>query len=219
MRLRMCPVTSPLFSRIGAWRARLRNHPDQDLARYVLRGLEQGFRIGFDHRSKLSPAKYNMPSAREHPEVVDQYIREERSAGRILCPFAQGEIPGFHINHIGVIPKGRTSRKWRVITDMSFPDNNSVNDGISKVDCTLVYTSVERVARAAHMLDPGALLAKKPSVYRPYVYVIFVQYSKRCPKNIGDRSKIERLVALWRQQWRREHTLKTHGESYHRTVA
>ena len=27
------------------------------------------------------------------------------------------------------------------------------------------------------------------------------------------------LVALWRQQWGREHTLKMHGESDHRTVA
>ena len=100
------------------------------------------------------PAKCNISSAREHPKVVD------RSTGRNLGPFAQGEIPGLHINRIGVIPKGRASGKWRLFTNLSFPDNRSVSDGISPVDCTLAYTSVERVARAAHVLGLGTLLAK-----------------------------------------------------------
>ena len=101
-----------------------------------------------------------MPSALEHPGVVEAYLGEEREAGRILNPFYPGEIPDLQVNHFGVIPKGRTRGKWRLITDLSFPENRSVNGGISSADCSLEYTSVEKVARAAHNLGPGALLAK-----------------------------------------------------------
>ena len=49
-----------------------------------------------------------------------------------------------------------------------FPEGANVNEGISPAHCTLTYTSVERVARAAHSLGPGALLAKTDvkSAYR-----------------------------------------------------
>jgi hypothetical protein len=40
------------------------------------------------------------------------------------------------------------------------PQGNSVNDGIKSELCSLKYTSVERVARAAQQLGKGALLAK-----------------------------------------------------------
>jgi hypothetical protein len=138
----------------------LHSHPDQEFATFILTGLEQGFRIGFDYRSQLSPAKRNMPSATEHPEVVERYPGEERSVGRILGPFPRSVVPALQVNRFGVIPKGRTPGKWRLITDLSFPDGFSVNDGIDPDLCSFTYTSVDRVARAAHRLGPGALVAK-----------------------------------------------------------
>ena len=161
-------VCSPLSANIGAWRERLQKHPDKVFSEYILHGLEFGFRVGFDYHIQLSAARRNMTSALEHVDVVDKYLGEEREAGRILGPFRQGVIPDLHVNRFGVIPKGRASGKWRLITDLSFPENASVNDGISPDLCTLAYTSVERVARAAHSLGPGALLAKADvkSAYR-----------------------------------------------------
>ncbi len=47
-----------------------------------------------------------------------------------------------------------------MITDLSFPPGRSVNDGINPAWCPLMYTSVEKVARAAQSLGPGALMAK-----------------------------------------------------------
>ena len=50
--------------------------------------------------------------------------------------------------------------KWRLITDLSFPPDVSVNDGINPALCSLSYTSVELVAGVAAGLGRGALLAK-----------------------------------------------------------
>jgi hypothetical protein len=153
-------VSSPLCRNLGEWRRRLRSHPDQKFAGYILNGLENGFRVGFDYSTSLRAAKHNMPSALKHPDVIERYLGEERSVGRILGPIPAGDATVLHVNRFGVIPKGRASGKWRLITDLSFPDGGSVNDGINPELCSFTYTSVDRVARAAYHLGPGALMAK-----------------------------------------------------------
>ena len=99
-----------------------------------------------------------MPSALEHPAVIERYLGKECSVGRILGPIPAGDAADLHINRFGVIPKGRASGKWRLITDLSFPDGGSVNDGIDPEHCSFTYTSVDRVA--AYHLGLGALMAK-----------------------------------------------------------
>ena len=101
-----------------------------------------------------------MRSAQEHPDVVDSYLRSELAAGRLLGPLDPSLVPSLHVNRFGVIPKGRTPGKWRLITDLSFPEGASVNDGISAELCSLHYTSVDKVAGVARRLGPGAQLAK-----------------------------------------------------------
>lgn len=161
-------ISSPLSSNLLVWRKRLRLHPDQEFAEYILNGLGQGFRIGFNHMTPRRSATRNMPSAMEHPEVVVRYLREEGKAGRLLGPFRPGQIPGLQVSRFGVIPKGRNTGKWRLITDLSFPKDYSINDGIDPTLCTLQYTSIDKIARAAHRVGSGALLAKADikSAYR-----------------------------------------------------
>ena len=77
-----------------------------------------------------------------------------------IRPISQGAIPNLQINCMGVVPKGHTPGKWRMITDLSFPDGVSVNDRIDSQICSLQYTTVDRVAHAAQCLGRGALLAK-----------------------------------------------------------
>ena len=153
-------VHSPLHDHLDAWRTALGAHPDLQFASYILAGIQYGFRIGFSHRQQLVPAIRNAPSATEHPEVVEQYLTEEISAGRIIGPFSEDDIPGIQISRMGVIPKGHTPGRWRLITDLSFPPGSSVNDGIDSELCSLQYTSVEKVARVAQRLGRGKLLAK-----------------------------------------------------------
>ena len=59
-----------------------------------------------------------------------------------------------------MIPKGHNTRKWRLITDLSFPLNLSVNDGIDPSLCSLSYICVDQLAGIATQYGRGALLAK-----------------------------------------------------------
>ena len=140
-------VSTPL--QLSVWEDSLRFHPDRAFARYILRGIREGFRVGFDRRSPLKSAARNLQSAQEHPEVIQQYLEKECSLGRMLGPFTKEELsslPLCHVNRFRVIPKGMNTGKWHLITDLSFPPEESVNDGIHPTLCSLSYTSVEQVA-------------------------------------------------------------------------
>ena len=153
-------IYSPLTSRLARWQDCLREHQDSSFSSYILEGIEKGFVVGFDHTRPLRSATANMNSAQMHPEVVDAYVAEELAGGRIFGPFFPTDILGLHLNRMGVIPKGHIPERWRLITDLSFPPEGSVNEGIDSELCSLHYTSVERVAIAAQQLGKGALLAK-----------------------------------------------------------
>ena len=58
-----------------------------------------------------------------------------------MGPLSQELFPQVYPNRFGVIPKG-TSGKWRLIVDMSFPKDISVNDGIKESSCSLTYVGV-----------------------------------------------------------------------------
>ena len=153
-------VESPLKQRWLAWAASLSTHLDKTFVTYVLRGIWNGFRIGWHNDCPLTPAKRNSPSALQLAHVVEQYLSAEITANKVIGPFPLEVLPGLQISRIGVIPKGHIPGKWRLITDLSFPPGNSVNDGIDVTWCSLQYTSIEKVARAAQSLGKGALMAK-----------------------------------------------------------
>ena len=116
--------------------------------------------IGFAHGSTLHAAPSNMQSARLHPAAISSYLSKEVDGRRMSGPFLPGQIPGLHINRMGVVPKGHTPGRWRLITDLSHPEGGSVNDGIEAQLCSLKYTSVESVAIPAQRLGRSALLEK-----------------------------------------------------------
>ena len=90
---------------VAAWEAALRSHPDKEFADYIQEGIQWGFCIGYDYAYTSSLAHSNLPSAREHPEVITKYLSNEIAKGRILGPFPISSIPNIQISHVGVIPK------------------------------------------------------------------------------------------------------------------
>ena len=82
-----------------------------------------------------------MKSASENPGVVDEYLANEREAGRLLGPLAQKDMKGVQVSPFGVIPKNHQPGKWRLILDLSSPRGRSVNEGISSQLCSLLYSS------------------------------------------------------------------------------
>ena len=126
---RLAQIKTPL--NLGAWAQNLRRHPDKDYVHYSLNGIEHGFQIGVYDSCSLHSASQNMLSAKQNPEVIEDYLSKENTAGNILGPFTAGTAPRVHINRFGVIPKRHQPGKWRLITDLSFPEGNSINDVIN----------------------------------------------------------------------------------------
>ena len=138
----------------------LGNHPDKHLVQFMLNGIGSGFRIGFTKPlSSLKAATRNLEGAREHPDVVTDYLSTEVSLGRVAGPFPPQAVPQVHISRFGVIPKGHTG-KWRLIVDLSHPRGHSVNDGIPKSLCSLKYVTIDEAIQGILQLGRGALLAK-----------------------------------------------------------
>ena len=150
-------VRTPLV--VEEWEKSLRGHPDREFCAYLLRGMAEGFRVGFQYNHSCTAAKSNMKSASDYPEVVDDYLRKEREAGCVIGPVDAKSLPPVQVSRFGVIPKSQPG-KWRLIVDLSHPAGSSVNDGIEPELCTLKYTSVDEAVRRLVAMGPGALLAK-----------------------------------------------------------
>ena len=94
-------------------------HPDKEFSSYVLKGIHEGFKIGFEYQGhSCTPAKANMRSAVKNPTVVEEYLAMECELGGVICPLDPWVFP--HIR-FGVIPKPHQPGKWRLIVDLSYP--------------------------------------------------------------------------------------------------
>ena len=125
--------------------------------------MRYGFRIGYDGMDPLlgrRSAKRNMLSAIQNPQVVRDYLRCERDAGRVLGPITGVAKAGVHVNRFGVIPKPYQPGKWRLIVDLSHPKGASINDGVDPNLCSVSYSSVDDAAREITVLGKGTVLAK-----------------------------------------------------------
>ncbi len=130
-------ITTPLNH--DAWQLWLNYHPDQQYASYILNGIIQGFRIGFNYNeAPLCSASSNHPCATEHPEVIIKALTTEINAHRLFGPYDPKLFPYVHTSSLGAVPK-KHSEKWRLILDLSHPKLNSVNDGISPILLTRIH--------------------------------------------------------------------------------
>ena len=99
------------------WRTALSGHPDRDLVQLVLDGIAGGFRIGFNYGDNTVRccSHGNMSSALDNPVVVESYLQEELSLGRVVGPLIPELARQVHTSPFKVIPKGHTPGKWRLI--------------------------------------------------------------------------------------------------------
>ena len=157
----LSPVSKVSPLQLDQFQAELRHHPDQSAVAYVISGIRDGFRIGFDPSLvSLNSASSNMRSSSEHPSVIDSYLQNEVSFGRVAGPFPAPPFPWLHISRFGVIPKNNQPGKWRLILDLSSPEGHSVNDGIPKPPFTVQYVSVDAFIDGIMSLGRGTLMAK-----------------------------------------------------------
>ena len=138
------PITTPM----AGLAKYLSSHPDSRFTQYIVQGIKEGFRIGFNYQTHhCFPAKSNLLSARQHPEVIRDYLLRECSIGRVVGPLNSHLIPFLQVNRLGVVPK-KDSGHWRLILDLSAPEGRSINDGIEDDLCSLSYINIDNAAEA-----------------------------------------------------------------------
>ena len=145
-------VSTPLS--IGVWTQELSNHPDKLYSQYILQGIRNGFRIGFDRRQYTYPASGNLRV--EQPEVVSDYLNREVSLNRMWKVPVAVHPRRIHISPMGIIPKKNKPNKWRLIVDLSSPEGASINDGIEPKHSSLSYTSIDHLS--ALVVSEGRVL-------------------------------------------------------------
>ena len=151
-------ITTPLKREI--WTQELTDHPDKTLSALIVQGIAEGFRVGYDpDRAALQSKEGNMRSATEHAEVVSKYLAEEMKAGRITLAGTPQEAKAMGI-HCSPFAKRNKPGKFRLILNLSAPENHSVNDGISRELATLSYVTVDEVIDRVLKLGRGTLMAK-----------------------------------------------------------
>ena len=162
------------------WLLPILSHPDSRFAAYIYEGLTTGFRIGFDRKAPpLIPASRNHPSSSLNRPAVRAYIQEEVAAGRLVGPLGNQERRHIHSSPIGLVPKSSQPGRWRLIVDLSFPPEHSINNGVSPELSSIKYASVDdavayiiQLGRVASMvkLDLGMPTASYLSIPRTNAY-------------------------------------------------
>ena len=157
----MCRIVSSM--NLSKWNSMLATYSDNRFTNFLLRGIKDGFRIGFACGSVQLKSRYqNLISAMEHPQVVQDYLDKELEAKRVIKvgSLERALQLGIHCSPFGVIPKKHRPDAWRLILDLSHPEGHSVNDGINKELCSLSYVSLDEVVAAIMESGKGAMLAK-----------------------------------------------------------
>ena len=156
----MDKIVSPLTRHCSTWQLMLADYPDSQFRGYICEGLPTGFRIGFDYnRHSCKAVGSNHLSVMKNPRVVQEYIANECAEGRLIGPLHSLLHPQVHSSPFGVFPKSEPG-KWHLILDLSFPEETSVNAGISKELSTLAYVSLDEVVDTILTLGAGCLLTK-----------------------------------------------------------
>ena len=94
-----------------------------------------------------------------HRLCVDEYIASKLSKGHLIGPLTTVQLSNsqsIHVSRIGIIPKGHNTGKWRLITDLSSPEGQSINDSIGREYYSLEYTTVYKVVAKATALGSVA---------------------------------------------------------------
>ena len=68
--------------------------------------------------------------------------------------------PNLQVSPFGVFPKSHTPGQWRLILDLSHPEGEIVNEGISIQWSSLTYVSIDHVVQAVVRLGQGTMMAQ-----------------------------------------------------------
>ena len=135
----------------------LQLYPLEEVALELGWGFQTGFRIPYVG-PRLRTISPNLLSAVHHADEVQKILSKEIEMGRISGPYKHIPISNMGISPIGVVPK--STGWWRLITHLSYPQANSVNDVLDPQACSVKYTSFDKVIEMIAIQGVNAKLAK-----------------------------------------------------------
>ena len=116
----------------------------------MLSDIRNGVSIGRPPAATVIESK-NWPSALQFREQVSEVIRADLAAGKLLGPFVTPPFSSYIVSPLGAFLK-RDGRKIRLIHDLSYPSEGSVNASIDPESYSLQYSSVDSAVAACRSL-------------------------------------------------------------------
>ena len=135
----------------------LQNYPDCENAKCLANGFKFGFKLNYIGDRKRIEFK-NMLSTQQFVNEILVKIDKEIELGRVLDPFLYPPISYLRCNPIGILPKKQGG--WRMITNLSYPIGDSVNDYIDSELCSVNYSTFDDALKVISAKGEGALMAK-----------------------------------------------------------
>ena len=90
---------------------------------------------------------------------MEKKLAKEISQGRIAGPFHELPFVNMHISPIGVVPKKEVGQ-YRLIHNLSYPTDKSINDHIPDEIKTVQYTSIDDAIDIILNVGPNVTMAK-----------------------------------------------------------
>ena len=137
---------------------RLVHYHDTAAAVMLREGFSQGFKLGFKGE-RYEREALNLKSALKDPEKIVEKITKEIKLGRMAGPFVNKPLQNFSISPVGLVPKA-VPGKFRMIHHLSYPEGESINDGIDRDLCKVKYSSFDDAIAIVVRAGKGALMAK-----------------------------------------------------------
>ena len=153
-------IQIPSQLKVEAWKDYLVGYWDKQLIQLI----KYGFPLSFDKNTELISSNINHSSAKDCPEDIAVYLKEERTFGAILGPFTKPPVANLHVSPFLTREKaGANSR--RVIVDLSYPHGASVNAGVDPEsylgsEFLLTLPSIDYITNKVVQLGKGSLIYK-----------------------------------------------------------
>ena len=149
-------VTTPVnTSRLAVW---LSDY-DPQLKDTLVKGFSEGFSIPSTLES-VPPSDYtNHRSALENPDIVSKKLNTELQLNRISGPFNHPPFHNFVSSPLGLVPK-KSKGEFRLIHDLSFPKDSSVNSHINPSFTAVHYQDLDHCVSIITSLGKNCLMAK-----------------------------------------------------------
>lgn len=142
---------------VSALTTLLQNYPNKTVADQLLHGFTFGFSLNYTGPRGPVSCK-NMVSASENKDQLLGKLNKEIQLGRIVGPFDVPPFKNFHCSPIGVLPKKQGG--FRLITNLSAPRGNSINEFIDPEICSVNYSSFDQAVNMVQNLGANAQLGK-----------------------------------------------------------